>query len=82
MIKLTLILTLQTLTKLNLTLNDTYEKITSVHVWDWNLQLRKNLNDSQHANYLRHWWLYDIDVVRRVVYLILTAASITSVSVR
>jgi len=57
---------------LNLALTDTQlvRKI-SVCSWDWNLQ---NSNRSQHANYLCHLCLYDTEVVRRIVYLILTAA--------
>jgi len=38
----------------------------------------ENLSDSQHANYLHHWCLYDIDVV---VYLTLTTVSMTPVLV-
>ena len=34
--------------------------------WDWNLE---SLNDSQHANYLRYWCLYDIDVVSSFITL-------------
>jgi len=43
----------------------------------FNLQSQK-LERSQHANYLRNLCLYDIDVV----YLILTAASMTLLLVR
>jgi len=42
----------------------------------------QNLNDSQQANYLRHYCLCNINVVRRMGYLILTAASMTWLSVR
>jgi len=56
---------------LNLTLtgpNNAFEKILIFFVrgWDWNLE---NLN----ANCFHYWCLHTIDVVRCIVYLILTA---------
>jgi len=66
---------------LNLTQMDNHDalkKIWEHFVCGWNLE---NLNDHQHANYLRYWRLYDIDAVRCIVYLILTVATSRSTSI-
>jgi len=51
----------------------------AVRGWDWN---QEKLNNSQHGNCLRLWYLYDIEVIRRSVYLNLTAAWMAWVAVR
>jgi len=77
MTKLTLVLTLNDPMMLNRPWRRLQERF--VCGWHWNLQ---NSNDSQHANYLRHWSLYNIEVVRGIVYLNLTAAWMMWVVVR
>jgi len=72
------------MTKLTLTLTDLHDasvdpnRIRNFHLWDWNFQMSI---DSQHANCWHSWGLYDIEVVRCIVYLNLRAFWITWLAV-
>ena len=62
---------------LKLTLKQKGCRFQSHPRWDWNLQ---NLDLRPARHYCRHLGLYDIEIVRRIVYLNLSVACNTSLT--